>query len=168
MKKFILILASIIFISATGFAQSKTVSTLEETTNGYKLYLYQSLIRVMNKDKDPDFNMLIRNLDHLKVVTSDVKEREAQKAEFKRLDKSVKAEGFEVIMSVDNKDYKCHLMEKTSWRGNPTYVASFLSDEYVGVLEMKGYIDLNYINALQSIDVDKLKELAPDGMTNWD
>jgi len=168
MKKIALILVSIFLVTALGFGQSSTVTQLEKTTNGYKLYLYQSLIRVMNTDKNPDFNMLIRDLDHLKVVTSDANGPVALKAAFTSLDKSVKAEGFEVIMSVDNKDYKCHLMEKTSWRGDPTYVASFLMDGYAGVLEMKGTIDLNYINALKSLDMDKLKELAPDGIENWD
>lgn len=168
MKKLVLILVSIFLVTALSFGQSSTVTQLEKTTNGYKLYLYQSLIRVMNTDKNPDFNMLIRDLDHLKVVTSDAKGPIALKEAFTSLDKSVKAEGFEVIMSVDNKDYKCHLMERTSWRGNPTYVASFLMDGYAGVLEMKGTIDLNYINALKSLDMDKLKELAPEGIENWD
>jgi len=168
MKKIALILVSIFLIAGLSFGQSATVTQLEKTTNGYKLYLYQSLIRVMNKDKNPDFNMLIRDLDHLKVVTADAEGPIALKEAFKSLDRSVKAEGFEVIMSVDNKDYKCHLMEKTSWRGNPTYVASFLMDGYAGVLEMKGTLDLAYINALQSLDMEKLKELSPKDLDNWD
>ncbi len=168
MKKVILVLVSVFLITGLSFGQSKTVSQLEETTKGYKLYLYQSLIRVMNTDKNPDFNMLIRDLDHLKVVTSDAEGPLALKEAFTSLDKSVKAEGFEVIMSVDNKEYKCHLMEKTSWRGGSTYVASFLTDGYAGVLEMKGSLDLKYINALKSLDIEKLKELSPDGLDNWD
>ena len=37
-------------------AQSKAIAQFEEQVDGYNLYLYQSLIRVLNKDKNEDFN----------------------------------------------------------------------------------------------------------------
>ena len=70
MKKLIILATAILFV-LTSFGQSKTVAAFEEEADGYKLFLYQSVIRMLNKDKNPDFNMLIRDLDHLRFVSAD-------------------------------------------------------------------------------------------------
>ena len=145
----------------SAFGQSRTVENFEKNADGYKLFLYQSVIRMMNKDKNPDFNMLIRDLDHLRFVSTDSEGLEEAKITYKNLDKGVQAEGFGEIMSFDNAQYKCRVYEKESSGGKSTWVATLLMDDVAGVLEMEGSLNLKYINALSSLDMDKVSEYLP-------
>lgn len=154
------ILAIAIFFSLASFGQSKTVAEFEENTDGYKAFLYQSVIRVMNKDKNPDFNMLIRDLDHLKFVSTSTEDPNA-KATFLKLDQGVKGEGYEAIMSFDNPDNICHVYELKSFGGQSSWVATFLTEGVAGVFEMKGSLDLKYLKALSSLNMEKLQEILP-------
>ena len=117
----------------------------------------------MNKDKNPDFNMLIRDLDHLRFVSNEVKEGqdETAKGMFKALDQGVQNEGFTEIMSFDNADTKCHVYELESSRGKSTWVATLLMDGHAAVLEMEGSLDLKYLNSLASLDMDRIEDMLP-------
>ena len=159
MKKLI-ILATALFTVLSSFAQSKTVAAFEEEADGYKLFLYQSVIRMLNKDKNPDFNMLIRDLDHLRFVSADSTGPDAMST-FNQLDNGVKGEGFEEIMTFDNMDYICHVYELEAADGKSTWVATFLMDGTPGVIEMKGSLDMKYLKAFNSLNMDKVKELLP-------
>ena len=151
------IISSLAFIICVGmlYSQSKTVELFQSKSNGYDLYIYQSVIRMLNKDKNPDFNMMIRNLDHLKLVTTeDI--GAASMASFKKLDMDIRQEGYEEVMSFDSRESKCHLFEK-----GETWVATFHFSGYAGVFEMKGELDLNYVKSLNSLDIDRLKDMLP-------
>ena len=161
MKKILLALVFCLALGSTSlFAQSKTAEKFEKSSEGYKLFLYQSMIRMLNKDQNPEFNMLIKDLDHLRVVTT--KEGAENEADvFADLDSGVQSEGFEALMSFDQKDYKCHLYEKEGRKGKTTWIATFMADGRSGIMEMKGMLNLKYINAFSSLDLDKIEELAP-------
>lgn len=161
MKK-LTILAIALLISLMSFGQSSTVADFEKTAEGYKLFLYQSVIRVLNKDKNPDFNMLIRDLDHLRFVSTklDTTGLEA-KATFKELDRGVRGEDFIEIMSFDNPGYKCHVYELESSKGKSTWVAVLLMEDRAAVMEMEGSMDLKYIQSLSSLNMDRLQEMLP-------
>lgn len=147
-------------VSLAAFGQSKTVVEFEEKSEGSKLFLYQSVLRVMNKDKNPDFNMLIRNLDHLRFVSSGSEDQNPRQT-FMTLDKGVRAEGFEEIMSFDDVDRKCHVFELESSGGQSTWVVTLFSDGIAGALEMKGSLDLKYIKAISSLNMEEMQELLP-------
>lgn len=154
MKK-LLIISLAVLIQVSAFAQSKTVDIFQKQSNGYDLYLYQSVIRMLNKDKNPEFNLLIRDLDHLKLVTTeDVGKKALPK--FVKLDKDIRSEGYEEVMVFDSKESKCHLFESDG-----VWVATFHFGGYAGVFEMKGELDLAYMNSLQSLNMDKLKDMLP-------
>lgn len=142
------------------FAQSSTVAKFVDEADGYKAFLYQSLIRALNKDANPDFNMLIRDLDHIRLLTTKEGSKDA-KAVFQRLDKGVKSEGFESIMTFDNSEYRCHVYELAANRDKSTWVATLFMGDAAGVIEMKGMIDVKYLRALSSMNMDKLKEYLP-------
>ena len=157
----------LLFASVT-FAQSSTVANFEKESKGYKAFLYQSVIRVLNKDQNPDFNKLIKDLDHVKLVLSEYRNEKALDM-FKVVDKGVKSEGYEMVMSFDNKDYKCNAYEMVSSKGKSTWVATFFTEGRAGVLEMKGMLDLKYFEALSSLNYDELQDMMPQGRPkNWD
>ncbi|MEZ4851168.1 MAG: DUF4252 domain-containing protein [Bacteroidia bacterium] len=158
MKK-LAILSLVLLFGLMTFGQSSTVADFEKNTEGYKLFLYQSVIRVLNKDKNPDFNMLIRNLDHLKFVSTPEKEDDP-KSVFLKLDKGVQNEGFVEIMSYDDADSKCHVYEREKG-GKSTWVATLLMGETAAAMEMEGSLDLAYIKALSSLNMERLEEMLP-------
>jgi len=159
MKQVSIFLAAMI-ISLLSFGQSKTVAEFEEKSTGHKLFLYQSVLRVMNQDKNEDFNMLIRNLDHLRFVSSSEEDTDAKQI-FQKIDKGVQGEGFAEIMSFDSPGSKCRVYELESSGGQSTWVATLLMKEIAGVMEMKGSLDLKYLSALSSLDMDRMEELLP-------
>ena len=146
-------------------AQSPTVADFSESAEGYNLYLYQSMIRMLNKDHNPDFNRLIRDLDHLRFITtsSSINAEEARKV-FDDLDKGIVNEGFELIMSIDNKDYICHVYETETKDAKSHWVSTLYGEGMAGILEMKGFLDLKYINAMSSLNMQRLSEMLPIDM----
>lgn len=159
MKK-LSILALALTISLTAFGQSKTVADFEAQADGYKLFMYQSMLRMMNKDKNPDFNMLIRNLDHLRFVSSEAT-GEAATETFQQVDRGVQQEGFEEIMRFDNPSTKCRIYELESKGGQSTWVVTFLMDEMAAVMEMQGSLDIKYLSALSSLNMERMQEMLP-------
>ena len=159
MKK-LSIFSLILGLALTTFGQSKTVSDFEENADGYKLFLYQSYIRLLNQDKNPDFNRLIQDLDHIRFVSTD-SVGEGAKQTFKRLDSGIRGEGFEEVMSFDNPNYKCHVYELKSRSGKSNWVATLFMEGRAGLLEMKGSLKLKYLEALSSLNMDRLKEILP-------
>lgn len=164
-------------LSVSAIAQSKTVTSFSESAEGYNLYLYQSLIRMLNKDQNPDFNMLIRDLDYLKLVTdSRGTSDDADKSNFVSLDKKIISEGFESIMSIDNKDYILHLYLTDDSRSGSHWIATFFMQGMTGVMEMKGSLDTKYLHAFSSLNYDQLEKMLPldtdefkeDNEESWD
>ena len=160
MKK-ILILIALVFFGLAADAQSKTVKQFEKDSEGWNLFLYQSLIRVLNRDKNPEFNMLIKDLDHIRFVTNSRRKGDGTVEDFFKLDKSVQKEGFEEIMTFDNSEAKCHLYEFEARGSKSLWVATFYMDGMTGVLEMKGALNLKYLHAFNSLNIERLEEMLP-------
>ncbi len=168
MKKLIGVFGILFLLTVYMSAQSKVVKNFEENANGYKAFAYQSVLRMLNQDQNPEFNKLIRNLDHIRLVTTDSTGVLALKS-FKQLDKGIRGEGFEELLTFNNKEYKCHVYELSSKNKKTTWVATFYAQGRAGLLEMVGSLDMKYISALSSLSMDQLQELIPDaaGM-DWD
>lgn len=166
MKKIKLLIALVLFGCVPLFAQSTVANEFEKTSEGYKYFAYQSIIRMLNMDDNPDFNRLIRNLDHLRVVMSE-KSGEAAAPVFKQLDKGIQDEGFELLMSFDQKNNKCHVYELSSRSKKSTWIATFLMEGKAGLFEMVGSLDLQYIDALSSMDIDQFMKMTGTN-ANWD
>ena len=150
------------------FGQSKVVKQFEENAKGYKFFAYQSVLRVLNQDKNPDFNKLISDLDHIRIVTTDSTGANAL-ASFTRLDNGIQAEGFEQILTFDNKDYKCHIYELSKRSNKSTWVATVFMEGRAGLFEMVGSLDVRYLSAFSSMNMDRLKQLVPEMKdVDWD
>lgn len=168
MKKLFIGFALALFAAAAVFGQSKTVKAFEENAKGYNFFAYQSVLRVLNQDKNPDFNKLISDLDHLRIVTTDSTGALAMTT-FNRLDNGIQKEGFEQIMTFDNKDYKCHIYELSKNSNKTTWVATVFMQGRAGIFEMVGSLDVRYLTAFSSMNMDRVKSMIPEmeGM-DWD
>ena len=124
------------------------------------LFALGTIMTALNKDKNPDFNMLIRDLDYLKFITNTKsRENDGGKTEFRSLDKRVMGEGFENIMSIDNKDYVLHLYLLAGDGSDSHWVATFFMEGMTGVMEMKGELDTKYIHAFSSLNFEQVKDM---------
>lgn len=145
------------------WSQSRTVAEFATQAKGYNVFLYQSLIRVLNKDKNPDFNRLIQDLDHIRFVTTKAGEGDPG-ATFADLDRQVQAEAFVSIISYDNPKSRCHVYEMEARGGQSTWVATMYTPELAGVIEMKGSLNMQYLSALESVDIERLEDILPEGL----
>jgi hypothetical protein len=143
--------------------ESKTVAAFQAKADGYNLVIDKSILRMVNSDQDPDFNALIRDLDNIKVSSSDGGDK-GTKALFKELAKGVSAEGFEEIIAVDNKDISCRLFEWSAEDTESKWVLVFNALGEAGVIEMNGTLDPAYLNSLSNLNVDKVKSLLETGI----
>jgi len=162
MKKTTTLLLAFLLLLASNTlsAQSKAISQFEEQVDGYNLFLYQSLIRVLNQDKNEDFNMLIKDLDHLKFLMTDSIGSESRTL-YTELMTGLEEEGYEELMNFDNKDYKATVFSSDSGKSGSSWVVIFNMGEMSGLFEMMGEINMEYMHAMSSIDYNKLKEMMP-------
>lgn len=169
MNKVIIIITLSLIYSASIFSQSKVAAEFEENAKGYKFFAYQSVLRILNQERDPDFNLLIRDLDHIRVVTTDSVGVLAKES-FARLDEGIQNEGFEEILTFDNKEYKCHVYELSPKSKKTTWVATFYMDGRAGLFEMVGSLNVKYLNALSGLNMDRLREMVPEleNLDDWD
>lgn len=169
--KYILFAISCFVFSQSLSAQSRVAKEFEEQSDGYKVFAYQSVLRLLNQNKDPEFNLLIRDLDHIRVVTTDSVGVQAKQV-FDRLDNGVREEGFEEILTFDNKDYKCHVYELAPGKKKSTWVATFFMEGRAGIFEMVGSLDVRYLSAFSSLNMERLKDMMPgefaESAENWD
>ena len=159
MKKYLLI-GLLFFVTFSFFGQSATIQNFEkENKDGYNLFFYQSVLRMLNKDENPDFNKLIRNLEYVKLIISD-STGVAAKSQYVNLNSSIVGEGFEEIVMLDNKEYKATVFQKEMNEEQSEWVAFLHTIGRTVAFEMKGNLDVKYLNAFNSLDAEKVKELA--------
>ncbi len=153
--------ATLLILTLSLNAQTKTVQQLEDNNDGYNLFMYQSVIRMLNKDNNEEFNLLVKDLEYIKAIVTD-SIGDSAKAQYKTLLKSIQGEGFSELFMLDNREMKASIYEKENSSGETEYVAFmfYAPMAKTGAFEMKGSLDLRYINSFESLDFAKLKELA--------
>jgi len=111
--------------------QSAAIASFEEKADGYNLFVYQSVIRMLNRDKNEDFNMLIKDLDHLKVLMTD-SIGSASNVLYKNLEKGLQEERYEELMTFENPDSKATVFSKEDEEGIANWVVIFGMGEVSG------------------------------------
>jgi len=117
---------------------------------------------MLNRDKNEDFNMLIKDLDHLKVLMTD-SIGSASNVLYKNLEKGLQEERYEELMTFENPDSKATVFSKEDEEGIANWVVIFGMGEVSGLFEMKGSIDTKYLSALSSLNMQKLQSILPMG-----
>jgi len=161
MIKNIICIAMVALTCSSLTAQSNTISQFEKENEGWNLHLYQSVIRLLNKDNNDEFNELIKDLEYVQVLVTDSSSNISM-AKYKTLTESIQSEGFEVMLDVDNKDAKASIYQKELGNGEIVWTAFAYSVEMgrAFAFEMKGALNMKYLNAFESLDLDKIKEIA--------
>ena len=142
-------------------AQSKTISDFETENEGWNLHLYQSVIRMLNKDNNDDFNELIKDLEYIQVLVTD-SSSVISLDKYKQLTKSIQSEGFEVMLDINDKEAKAGIYQKELSNGEVVWTAFAFSVEMgrAFAFEMKGSLNMKYLSAFESLDFQKIKDIA--------
>ncbi len=157
-----LIALSLVVLSCTAMmAQSRTIAEFEKENHGWNLHLYQSMIRLLNKDADNDFNELIKDLESVQVLVTDSASKISLQS-YKALATSIASEGYEVMLDIDNKDVKASIYQLETRGGKVSWVAFAYSVEMgrTFAFEMNGELNMKYLDAFKSIDLDKVMNIA--------
>ena len=131
----------------------------------HKYYVYQSTLRMLNTDNDPDFDRLIKPL---KKVNAFVLKEECgvDKDDFKKLLNNLYADDFELLLSYKEKNAIVQLLSKSK-RSNSLYIFAVYGPDEAAIIEMDGSLDLEYLKALEKIDSSWLISPCDEIFSFW-
>lgn len=142
--KYILFIISF-FTSTLSFAQSSIVTEFKENhETALSLYLYPSTLRMINIERNQEFDEMISEIKKARFFKMD--SGSVSRVDLSNLEKSLTNEGFEEVMFVKNKD-----MDLRVWalgEKNPELVILSKSGEELMVLEINGIINIAKIPKL--------------------
>jgi hypothetical protein len=153
---FVLIFSLLAF---TACQKSQTSPTLENHEKKYpdlkKKYVYQSLIRLANIKKDPDFEKLIKDVDKIILYFPPAGDSTYQ---IKDVKQGLSTDGYETLVDVRTAEkQRMSLWVKESGK-HAHYIALMDAEEDL-ILEIDGQLNLEYLSALKMADQESLLNL---------
>jgi hypothetical protein len=135
----------VIFFSLTGFAQSKSTDALGEKYASRIFFFYNNTLRMINQEENKEFDELIKDIEKMKLVWVQKKEKHFGVTEYKQLINNYKSESFEEIMTsrYQGKSFDVYLKEKNN--KTQGMIVAVNDDENVYVLDIVGSIALDKI-----------------------
>lgn len=147
--------AALLFITSFCIAQTETTNTLSEEYASRTFFLYNNTLRMVNQGGDKDFDELIKDIEKMKVVWVNKKEKNFGADQYKKLIAGYKSEKFEEIMNTryEGKSFNAYIKEKD---GDTKGVVVTVDDgDNVYVMDIVGKVALNKITSLfTSLDKD--------------
>jgi len=168
MKNTILSIAMFLLASVS-IAQSKTIAEFEKD-KGFtkKLFIYESYIRMLNMNDNPDYFKLVEDIEYIKVIRTG---SESDKAQYRTLQSSIQKENFEEVFAVEDKDKgfaSIYLLEEEGEKSQ--WIAFLFSKGSTYALEMNGNLNLEYMKGLSSLNYEMLDKYIEDNSFggDWD
>lgn len=165
MYRFLLLLCILLFIQSDSFSQSKALERFREIHGeGKQYFVYQSVLRILNIDGNPDFNQLIRNVRRVVVHNPQlvVDSTNAHRQIIAQLIDDLHGESFENLIEAKNSGMRITLMSR-----GPTESAEFIllmrNPESTYFAEIEGSLDIEYIGALANAQFSELTNFLDRG-----
>lgn len=125
-----------------------------------KKYVYQSLIRLANIKKDPDFEKLIKDVDKVILYLPPNGDSTYQ---IKDVRNGLPADGYETLVDVRTADaQRISLWVKES-NARSHYIALMDAADQDVILEIDGQINIEYLSAINVADEGSLLKLLEGG-----
>jgi hypothetical protein len=124
-----------------------------------KKYVYQSVIRLANIKKDPDFEKLIKDVH--KVVLYMAPEGDST-YQIKDLSSGMMADGYEQLVNVRTADAQRISLWVKEDDAKSHYIALVDAEQDV-ILEIDGQLNLKYLSAINVADQSSLMDLLKGG-----
>jgi hypothetical protein len=164
MKNILLVL--FLLTAAVCSAQTKTTNELSEKYSSWTVFLYHNTLRMINQSDDKNYDELIKDIEKVKIVSVNKKEKGFGDSQYKTLVNSYKAEKYEEIMTTryEDKNFNAYIREKDG--ETKGMVVTVNDTENVYVMDIVGKVALNKIMSLFSslqgnTDIkDKVQELV--------
>lgn len=113
MKAFLMTTFTLLLFCFAANAQSKTITQfLEKHEPSASLYFYPSTLRMINLEKNPDYQRLVRNIEKLSFLTFEKKSADVGKSDFQALKEQLASEKFEELFSMNDQDNHIYVYAK--------------------------------------------------------
>jgi hypothetical protein len=134
-----------IILSSLSFAQSNVVTDFKENhETALSLYFYPSTLRMINIERNLEFDEMIREIKKARFFKMD--SGAVSKADLSKLEKDLTNIGFEEVMFIKNKDTDIRVWGLD--KRNPELVIISKSDEELMLLEINGMLNIAKIPKL--------------------
>ena len=161
-------IALVLFIAlltlSAGCRKEVSSTVLEQHETRYpdlrKKYVYQSLIRLANVNKDPNFEKLIQDVEKIVLY---LPPREDSTYQVRSVKSGLLDDGYELLIegrSSDNMQMSLWVKEAAP---RPHYVALIDAEDNDIILEVDGQINIEYLMAIQMADQELLQGLLDQG-----
>lgn len=174
-KPFVILLFMLFSLSA--YSQSSTIAQWSRDNLGTKqLCFYPTTLRMVNLNKDKDFNDMVKDIKKLKIILTDKKSR-LNKEEIKTLKKGIKAEDYKDMVMVNAGKQSIHVYVKEKDSQPIGFAGIVNTDSSLIVIDLEGKVSPAMIQKLISGDIDmggiskiydisKMKESNPKSNPN--
>jgi hypothetical protein len=149
----------LVALSHASSAQAKTTDAIDKKYSSKTFFFYNNTLRMINQSEDKAFDELIKNIEKMKIVWVQKKEKGFTDEAFKKMLNDYKAESFEEIMNSrhEGKSFNVFMKEKD---GKTKGMLVTVDDtESVYVLDIVGSIALNNITKF-FIELDESSDVG--------
>jgi hypothetical protein len=138
----------LLIISTASFAQTDATNELSEKYSSRTFFLYNNTLRMINQSGNAEFDELIKDIEKMKVVYVNKKEKNFGTEQYKKLVTSYKAERFEEIMSTkyEGRSFNAYIKEEGGKTKGMVVTVDDLENVYV--MDIVGSVALNKITSL--------------------
>ncbi len=146
-KQLALKLASVFVLAFTcsfaSLAQSRTVNNfLEEHSPSQELFLYPSTLRMVNLEKNPDFYMMVREVDKLRVLMYDKNENSFSTQTIRTLSQDIEKEDYQELMTFQTGDQQVYLYSLGDDDTTEGVVGLVETDDAIILTDLEGFVNL--------------------------
>lgn len=125
-----------------------------------KKYVYQSLIRLANVKKDPDFEKLIKDVDKIILYLPPDGDTTYQVSDLRS---GMSGDGYETLVDVRTADAQRISLWVKEADAKSHYIAILDAADQDVILEIDGQINLEYLSALNMADQKSLMQFLEGG-----
>lgn len=150
---------SFLFLVSVCLAQTETTNSLDKDYGSRTFFLYNNTLRMINQKGDKSFDELIKDIEKMKIVWVNKKEKNFGATQYKKLVAGYKSEKFEEIMNTryEGKSFNAYVKEKDG--DTKGMVVTVDDGENVYVMDIVGKIALNQITSFFST-LDKSSDIG--------
>lgn len=136
---------ALLLIASFCFGQTETTNQITEKYSSWTIFLYHNTMRMINQKNDKDLDELIKDIEKVKIVGINKKERSFGDSQFKILSSGYKSEKFEEIMATryEGKSFNVYIKENDGKTVGMVLTVNDSEDVYI--MDIVGKVALNKI-----------------------
>lgn len=134
-------------------AQQLITDFVAENKPSRSFYVYQSTIRMLNQQQDPDFNELVKEIDH--IIVHYYFSSPPALGSFKN---SLFTGNYEPLLEFKRSDENVNLFLDESGK-KEQFLLFIEAEKHIILVELKGKPNLAYFSSIQQIDISQFENI---------